>query len=165
MNWDALAAVGEVGGAIAVVATLFYLARQIRHSAEATRIAAYHQAQEQLWSVGAAVSTNSELAEIVARTYAGGLDELALPDRVRLEFAFGSMYFGFESMLALHERGLIEPELWDNVIENNLRLLGSPLGREYLATRHGAISRRLERMIDEHLQRRSEQHHVGSPEN
>jgi len=35
MNWDAIGAVGEVGGAIAVVATLVYLARQIRHSAEA----------------------------------------------------------------------------------------------------------------------------------
>ena len=65
------------------------------------------------------------------------------------------MYFGFESLLALHERGLVEPELWGNVVENNLRLLGSPLGREYLATRRGAISRRLEGMIAERLERRS----------
>ena len=30
MNWDAIGAVGEIIGAIAVVVTLFYLARQIK---------------------------------------------------------------------------------------------------------------------------------------
>ena len=42
MNWDAIGAVGEILGAIAVVATLLYLARQIRaqqaSSADANRI-------------------------------------------------------------------------------------------------------------------------------
>ena len=153
MNWDAIGAIGEVGGAIVVVATLIYLARQIRESTQATRIAAYHSATEQLWSVGVAVSTDPGLAEILAKTFAGGIDSLALPDRMRLEFALGSLYFGYESLLALHERGFIDAELWQNVIENNLRLLGSPLGREYLASRHGSISRRLEALIDEHVKR------------
>ena len=30
MNWDAIGAIGEIIGAIAVVSTLFYLAVQIR---------------------------------------------------------------------------------------------------------------------------------------
>ena len=33
MNWDAIGAIGEIVGAIAVVATLAYLAIQTRHSA------------------------------------------------------------------------------------------------------------------------------------
>jgi hypothetical protein len=37
MNWDALAAVGEVTGAIAVVATLFYLSFQIRQNTRSLR--------------------------------------------------------------------------------------------------------------------------------
>jgi hypothetical protein len=151
VNWEAIGAIGEVGGAIAVVVTLVYLALQIRHSTQATRIAAYHQAQEQLWSVGAAVSTDPELANILARTFSGGIDDLSMPDRLRLEFALGSLYFGFEIMLSLKERGHIESELWENVFENNLRLLGSPLGLEYLATRRGTISRRLEARISERL--------------
>ena len=35
MNWDAIGAIGEVGGAIAVVITLFYLASQIRQNTNA----------------------------------------------------------------------------------------------------------------------------------
>ena len=153
MNWEAIGAIGEVGGVIAVIATLVYLARQIRHSAEATRIAAYHQAGEQLWAVGIAISNDPEMARILAKTFAGQLDSLEFSDRMRLEFVLGAFYFGTESMLALHEKGQIDPELWQNVFENNFRLLGSPLGREYLASRRGPISRRLEALVDEHVNR------------
>ena len=151
MNWEAIGAIGEVGGAIAVVVTLVYLARQIRQNTEATGVAAYHQAQEQLWSVGASISTDPGLSEILARAFAGGLDGLEMPDRLRLEWAMSSIYYGHESLLALHERGLIDSELWQNLVDNNLRLLGSPLGREYLATRPGSISRRLEAVVNEKL--------------
>ena len=151
MNWEAIGAIGEVGGAIAVVVTLVYLARQIRHSAQATRIAAYHQASEQLWSVSATISTDPGLAEILASTFSGGIDRLAPPDRIRFEMAMGSLFFGFESLLALHEKGHIDGELWENWFENVMGLLGSPLAREYLASRPGSISRRLEALINEHL--------------
>jgi len=153
MDWDAIAAISEVFGAIAVVVTLIYLARQIHQSTVATRIASYHQAQEQLWSVGAAIATNRELAEILARTYAGGIDQLAVPDRLQLESALASLYFGFENMLVLHEKGFIDTELWQNVIDNNARLLRSPLSQEYLASRRGGISRRLEAAVEERLKR------------
>ena len=153
MNWEAIGAIGEVGGVFAVVATLVYLARQIRHSTEATRIAAYHQAQEQLWAVGIAISNDPEMAKLLAKTFAGQLDRLEFPDRLRLEFVLGTFYFGTESMLVLHEKGQIDPELWQNVFENNFRLLGSSLGREYLRSRRGPISRRLEALVDEHVNR------------
>ncbi len=37
MNWDAIGAIGEIIGALAVVATLFYLAFQIRQNTKVTR--------------------------------------------------------------------------------------------------------------------------------
>jgi len=40
MTWNALAAIGEIVGAIAVVVTLLYLAQQIRQSTRAAAIAA-----------------------------------------------------------------------------------------------------------------------------
>ena len=33
MNWEATGAAGEILGAVAVIASLLYLARQVRHSA------------------------------------------------------------------------------------------------------------------------------------
>ena len=37
MNWEAIGAVGEVAGAIGVIATLLYLAAQIRQNTRAMR--------------------------------------------------------------------------------------------------------------------------------
>ncbi len=40
MNWDAISAIGEIVGAIAVVVTLIYLGRQIRQGTKATQVSA-----------------------------------------------------------------------------------------------------------------------------
>ena len=42
MNWDALGAIAELLGAIAVLATLLYLARQIRESSKAQTLSTYN---------------------------------------------------------------------------------------------------------------------------
>ncbi len=151
MNWEAIGAIGEVGGAIAVVVTLVYLTRQIRQSTHATGVAAYQQSQQQIYAMSVALATDPELAEIFARVFAGGIDSLGPSDGVRFEAAMSTFYFGYESLLAHHEKGLIDPDLWQNFLENDIQLLDSPFGREYLASRRGSISRRLEAVIDEYL--------------
>jgi len=42
MNWDAISAIGEILGAIAVVATLGYLAVQIRQNTTALSVSSFH---------------------------------------------------------------------------------------------------------------------------
>ena len=37
MNWEAIGAIGEITGALAVVVTLVYLSFQLRHNTYATR--------------------------------------------------------------------------------------------------------------------------------
>ena len=44
MNWEAIGALGEVLGAVTVVATIFYLARQIRQNTRAQSIAIFESA-------------------------------------------------------------------------------------------------------------------------
>ena len=41
MNWDAIGAFGEWAGAIVVIITLVYLARQIKQNSELSRLALY----------------------------------------------------------------------------------------------------------------------------
>jgi len=150
MNWDAIGALGEVLGAIAVLATLYYLARQIRQSTVATRISNYHDAQQQLWSAAESIATDAVLSGEISRSIEQGWHKVDAENRARMEFIFGSFFFGMENMLALYERGQIDSEQWENVFDNNFRLVGSALGREYIANRPGAVSRRLEKLIDDH---------------
>lgn len=46
MNWNAIAAVGELAGAVAVVVSLLYVARQINQNTRAMRRTASHDAVE-----------------------------------------------------------------------------------------------------------------------
>ena len=41
-------AIGEIAGAIAVLLTLLYLAKQIKHSSDVAKVTSYHQAIDQI---------------------------------------------------------------------------------------------------------------------
>jgi len=67
MNWDAIGAIAELLGAIGVIASLVYLATQIRHSREqmgqntrATRASAYQQFSGLLDGVMMSAGENSQ---------------------------------------------------------------------------------------------------------
>ena len=64
MNWEAIGAVGEAVGAIAVVVTLAYLAMQIRQNTDATRAASHHAVIEALNQGNLAQARDAELAQI-----------------------------------------------------------------------------------------------------
>jgi hypothetical protein len=67
VNWEAIAAVGETIGALAVVVTLLYVARDIRQNSRSLSISALRDstAQWNQWSEMLAVS--GDLADIVAK--------------------------------------------------------------------------------------------------
>ena len=67
MNWDMLAAVAELAGAAAVVASLLYLAQQTRASASAARSATTQAMLEASTSQLTELANNSELTELYMR--------------------------------------------------------------------------------------------------
>lgn len=64
MNWDAIGAVGEVLGAVAVVGTLGYLALQIRQNTERERLSQEFVSNQYFNELRVLVASDPELAEI-----------------------------------------------------------------------------------------------------
>ena len=65
MNWDAIGAVGEVSGAVAVVVTLIYLAGQLRQNTQALRSSTYEAINSSAFSWSDSVMDHvTEFAEI-----------------------------------------------------------------------------------------------------
>ena len=79
MNWEAIAAVGEILGAAAVVVTLLYLAAQVRHNTVATT-ASTQQTHLDAWN---AMSTLVIENPQVARLLSMSDGEIASLDRVQ----------------------------------------------------------------------------------
>jgi len=67
MYWDAIGAIGEVLGAIAVVATLGYLAVQIRQNTERERLAQEFASNQYFNELRMLVASDADLADIEMR--------------------------------------------------------------------------------------------------
>jgi hypothetical protein len=113
MNWEALRAVGEIVGAVAVIATLGYLAVQIRQNTRSVRASMYQSLVESVVNFNTTFTQDSELA----RAYFQGLEDLqglSETDRNRVVFALFSHFQIFQSMFYQRRLFTIEPEYWES---------------------------------------------------
>ena len=110
MNWDALGAIGEVVGAIAVVVTLIYLAVQIRQNTSSIR-ASTLQSNTNVWA-----STFTAIAdEELARVYAIG--SLGSPEAkpiayTQFFFLCKAMFVGFEDQYYQYRQGTLDENIY-----------------------------------------------------
>ena len=77
MNWDAIGAIAELLGAVGVIASLVYLATQMRQNTRAMRASAYQEVLNQRDSVMLPLMQDGELAQLCSRGVAN-LDDALL---------------------------------------------------------------------------------------
>ena len=82
MNWTAIATIAEVVGALAVAASLLYLAVQVRQNTRQSRLSAQQVMVSELGSALQAQAQNRQLASIVSQGLQD-LDRLDPVDRVQ----------------------------------------------------------------------------------
>ena len=110
MNWEAIGAVGEAVGAIAVVVTLAYLAMQIRQNTGATRAASHHAVIEALNQGNLAQAQDAELAQI----WVSGLKDrgvLTEVERQRFDSLCLAYFHVFDSLWYSAKVGTAERDL------------------------------------------------------
>jgi hypothetical protein len=81
MNWEAIGAVGEIVGAIAVIATLAYLAIQVRQNTNSVQGAAELEASKQFTDWHSRITNSLELRTVWDKGAAGE----NLPDVERVQ--------------------------------------------------------------------------------
>ena len=126
MNWEALGAIGEIVGAVVVVATLGYLAIQIRQNTHTVRVAAEASQQELGSDFRGHIIDNAEVASIYLR----GLqdyDSLAEGDQVRFRMLMFTAFMSYQYRFVHQSHNLMDPELaerGDNILRYYLALPG-----------------------------------------
>jgi hypothetical protein len=120
MNWEAIGAVGEVLGAIGVIASLFYLGIQIRRnsaSVEASTSQAVSDATQARLLVAA---QSPELADALAGILRGDTD-LSDSQLNQLGFFSRATFRGIQNSFFQHRSGMISDEAWQGY-ESLLRI-------------------------------------------
>lgn len=116
MDWNAVGAVAELAGAIAVVISLVYLARQIRHNTESVRLQTFQAIIDRTAAMNSRTS-DAHVAQVIARGRKSYLD-LSEADRITFDYYMHERLLVHESALAFGH--LLKPEIRD-VVHENLR--------------------------------------------
>lgn len=136
MNWDAIAAVGEIVGAGAVVVSLVYLAAQIRQNT--AQVESQMRAQ-QVASTSSIHQTFSTFRSLIAGTpdnaalWAKGQSDLASltdTERTRFDFLMMEMFWTFSMPWLFVEQGVLGED-YREVVKNTLRPYLGPGARAW----------------------------------
>ena len=132
MNWEIVASTGEWAGAIAVVSSLLYLARQIKLTNQQSRAAARYSFLD---AYGTAIAAISETAES-SSVYRRGMDDVDLTDDERMQFILqiGQFLNTWSVMFDLHQEDELPENQWRLVRSDIYSVFVTPGGRVFWET-------------------------------
>jgi hypothetical protein len=119
MTWEAVAAISQALGAIAVVLTVVYLSIQIRKNRLATQSQTYYLTTAAFGQTASSIASSGELSRI----YRMGL---STPDRMEEEESFRfallgiSQFRAYENLFYQHRSGFVDEDFWIAHRENIL---------------------------------------------
>ena len=133
MNWDAIGAIGEILGAAAVVASLFYVALQVRQNTKQSEIntaALDSSAEEAMTFAANDIRLRIAESDVLSTIYASGLsdpDSLSDVDLRRFQLVMSSLLQNTWLMLRQRERGISNN--WHTVETTVARVMRMPGGK------------------------------------
>ena len=110
MNWEAIGAIGEVAGAVGVIASLLYLSLQIRQNTRQVRVATHDGTTRDFRHFIRAVLTGG-----FTEVFSQGLEDYEQLDRKqRLDFAFMmfDLFKAFENVYYHYVHGTLGEDAW-----------------------------------------------------
>jgi len=112
LNWEAIGAVGEILGAIGVIATLGYLAIQIRQSTKATKVANYNEAIHHATAMMMHITKDEEISRIwrLGREYS---EELSEEDKERFSNLMIAYLNHVQAMFLSFREGMCDRSVWE----------------------------------------------------
>jgi hypothetical protein len=146
VNWEAVGAIAEFVGAIGVIASLFYLASQIRRNSASVEAATASSVSESSQQRLLAVAQSPELAEAIRKTLAG--EELIGNEATLVEFYSRAMVRSIENTFIQYQRGLIGSDLWtghESLLQTYLR---APEFSGWWATDRDSYDQRFRAIVD-----------------
>ena len=147
MNWETVGAVSELIGAVAVVISLLYLARQIRDSSRIERLNARYAVSQALLSAFSRIDEDPELHRVWVAARDGG-EELVEEDQERL----GRFLYQYFVQLSLaYGYSEIDPEIRARYEPNLIRFLRSAVVRSWWSRQREFFTEPFRSEVDLHL--------------
>jgi hypothetical protein len=149
MNWAAIGAIGEVLGAVAVVATLLYVARQLDEQSRALTTNVRDSVFQQLQEWNYQVMADPHLSHLFQRgTATDDWSGFTPEERSRLIHVLYSFFKTFENIYLHTAEGSAPPEVWDRNCQVFFAYAAQPGCRRYWRDRRAALDERFLGVLD-----------------
>jgi len=145
-----LANLGEFIGGLVVIASLAYLAIQVRQNTHSLRTENYARALDRISSIQAQMSREDAFASLFAR---GAADPSGLEpqERIRFTWAAYEIFGAFEFMFHEARSGAMPEEVWDRWAETTRWWLSFPGIRSWWLAKPAPFSRAFSAFVDDHI--------------
>jgi hypothetical protein len=151
MNWEALGAIGEIVGAVAVVITIAYLAVQIRQntrSLQAASLQSILSAPREWFFLPHA--QNAEISDLFARGLSG-LDNLDKSEQRRFVHLMLEQCFQMQNVMQLRDRSLLSDGDYDAWLMYTASLFRTPGGSAMWPFLESVITPTIRQCLDDYL--------------
>src|SRR5213594_1051933 len=160
MNWEAISAVSQLVGSIAVVFSVLYLGIQVHRSTRVAKLATQDAAATALRDVTKPFMENAEL-ERIWRVGLEDLSALSVEDRARFFHAIYQFLKAFETIHFHYVYGLMDKELWEGWRGLLQHYIAAPGMAQYWNLRPEVFSERFRNFVNS-LEPPAEQRTVGT---
>ena len=160
MNWDAISAVSQFVGSIAVVLSVLYLGIQVHRSTRIARVTAQDAAAAAVRDVTNTFMENADMSRI----WGAGLEDLKTlspEDQARFFHATHQFLKALETIHFHHLNGLMDEQLWRGWQEMLRHYIAAPGMARYWEIRSQLFSARFREFVS-HLEPARDRRTVGT---
>ena len=111
VNWEAVSAIGQLVGALAVVVSLVYLAREVRSNARATRLESMRSLSDAINQYFKTCAEDADLAELWFRGI-HDFQSMKGASLMRFSSLMDYLFRIYEDMYYQHHEGQLDPRVW-----------------------------------------------------
>jgi hypothetical protein len=111
VNWEAISAIGQLVGALAVVISLIYLASEVRRNTRASQLAATRSTSDAFNRWSQQIAEHPHLTDVYYRGIRD-IESLEEADLVRFGFLTNQLFRNVEEMYYLQLEGHLDPRVW-----------------------------------------------------
>jgi hypothetical protein len=151
INWEAIAAVAEILGAIGVIASLAYLAGQVRTAGNQARQTALQSVMNQMNIVWTQIAAERGVAENFAKGSQGLANLEDETARLRFSAFLLSVFRPYEEIFHYRKNGMVDDWTWESISGQCHALMGTPGFAEWWSLREDWFSRAFRNHITETL--------------
>ncbi len=125
MNWEAIGAVGEILGALGVIATLIYLALQIRQNTRSIQANRLNEIGREFAERHMVVATSSEMPRIAANCRKPRSDDFSPEDQERVLAWVNSQANTYFTIAVAHQNGELSDDVYKAYCQDVHRIVGT----------------------------------------